>query len=103
MSPEPQHRFPSWAERERRGDMQWIGENLYVLWPAAIAAFETLGRGAVVVNTISQPLPAKGNPFAYLSHAELEKLRDKDVIRMVMQYDPKSELVIVLLKSAERT
>ena len=103
MSPEQQSRFPSWAERERQGDMQWIGENLHILWSAAIVAFESKGRGAVVVDTTSQPVSGAGNPFTYLSQIELEPLPDEDMRRILRGYDPVRELVVVLLKSQQRT
>src|SRR5712692_3998080 len=103
MSPESRRRFPDWAERERRGDLEWIGENLHVLWPSASIAYEARGRGAIVVDTTSQPLPGKGNPFTYLSQAELGKIPDADMERIMREYDPTKELVVVLLKSQQRT
>src|SRR5579859_3610631 len=103
MSPERHRRFPDWAERERRGDLEWIGDNLHVLWPFAATAFTAQGRGAIMVDTTSQPQPGRGNPFGYLPEPEIAKLQDEDVTRMVSQYDPASELVILLLKSDERT
>jgi hypothetical protein len=102
MSPE-RRRFPDWAERERQGDLDWIRENLHVLWPFAATAFTAQGRGAIMVDTTSQPKLGLGNPFGYLPQPEIEKLQDADVMRMVTQYDPNREVVIVLLKSGERT
>ncbi len=102
MSPEGRRRIPNWAERERQGDLEWIGENLHVLWPFAASAFTAQGRSAIAVDTTSQPEPGRGNPFGYLPQPEIEKLRDEGVMWMVTQYDPNSELVIVMLKFAER-
>ena len=88
MSLEPDHRFPKWAERERRSDMGWIAENAHILWPAAQTAYTALGRGAITVDTTSQPIAGLGNPFAYLAQAELDPLQDVDMQRMLRDYDP---------------
>jgi hypothetical protein len=103
MSPEPIRHFPNWAERERQGDLRWIGENVHILWPAAHTGFETLGRGAITVDTTIKPVPGLINPFTYLSQAELQPLRDQDMERIVRQYDPTKELVVVLFKTQQRT
>jgi hypothetical protein len=95
--------LPDWARRERRGDMQWIGDNLHVLWPAATAAFAEQGRGALVVNTMVQPIPGKGHPFAYFPQEVVETGDDEDIKRMVREYDPEHELVVSLLKTEDRT
>jgi hypothetical protein len=103
MSPEPLRRFPNWAERERQGDMRWIGDNLHILWPAAKSGYESLGRGAVVIDATSQPVPGLGNPFTYMSRTDLEPLHDEDVQRMMREYDPTQEVVVMLLKTRQRT
>lgn len=104
MSPEgEQRRFPRWAERERASDLAWIAENLHILWPVAKAGYEALGRGALVVDTTSQPEPDKGNPFGYLPQEQIMASGGgKDEHRMMAQYDPTWELVTILLKEKER-
>lgn len=104
MNPENRgrRRFPDWALRERQSDMDWIGENFHVFWPAATAAFAEQGRGALVVDTTSRPT-GKGNPFAYLPQEVVDQRDDEDIKRMVREYDPEREFVVVLLKSRERT
>jgi len=93
--------LPAWAERERWGDLAWIGENLHVFWPAAQRAHEELGRGAIVVDTTSRPT-GEGNPFAYLTQDAAERTDDVDLQRMVEEYEPQQELVISLLKAYNR-
>jgi hypothetical protein len=44
-----------------------------------------------------------GNPFAYASQEQVEAGGDEDAKRMVTQYDPTHELILVLLKSGDRT
>jgi len=102
-SHDPNNNVPDWAQRERGRDMRWIGENLHILWPAATAAFKEQGRGALVVDTTLQPVPGRGNPFAYFSQVDLEPRHDEDINRMVREYGPEKEFVVVLLKSVERT
>jgi len=63
MTPENRN-IPAWAHRECQADLGWIRENLDVFWMTAAAAFEDAGRGAIVVDTTSHPIPGAGNPFA---------------------------------------
>jgi hypothetical protein len=79
-------RIPSWAQNERAHDIAWIGENLYILWPAAREGFERLGRGAILVDTTSRPTGA-GNPFIYAHERMVEEMKDDDTLRMVRVYD----------------
>jgi len=100
MTPE-KRRPPGWARRERQRDLEWIGENFHVFWPAATAAYVKQGRGAIVVDTTSRPT-GEGNPFGYFAQAMLERRKDEDVKRMVREYDPDWEFVVVLLKPKDR-
>jgi len=101
--------IPDWARRERLGasqaprDFEWIGENLDNFWPFARYACRELGRGAIVVDTTLQPAEEGGHPFGYLSGDDLAQFNDQDTTRMVMEYDPESEFVILLWKPDDRT
>jgi hypothetical protein len=101
MSYNERQRFPAWAERQRLGDMAWIGENLDVLWPAARQGFEQFGRGALVVDTTQHPT-GKGHPFAYFPQETVTRTGKADTIRMVEEYNPPTEMVTVLLKAEDR-
>lgn len=90
---------PEWAQKERLSDQLWLQDNFHILWPAAKTAFNDFGRGAIVVDTISQPIPGAGHPFGYFSREQLEEYDDEDTKRMVREYKPKSEFVILLLKA----
>ena len=104
MTPERRRRhIPEWAQRERMADLAWVAENLHILWPAAEAGYRGLGRGALVVDTISQPEPDKGNPFGYFSQEQLMEFFGKDAFwleleRLLSQHDPTWEFVALLLK-----
>jgi len=102
MTPE-NRRIPDWARRERQRDLEWIRENLFIFWPAATDAYVELGRGAIVVDTTQRPIPGLGNPFGYFIQAEIEKKDDEDAKRMVREYDPDREFVLVMLKPKDRT
>ena len=102
MTPENRN-IPDWARRERQADTTWISENIGVFWAAAAAAFEDAGRGAIVVDTTLEPIPGAGNPFAYFSQDQVQGQGDGDIARMVSEYDPTHEVVLVLLKSGNRT
>ncbi len=93
--------IPEWAARERQQDLQWLNENLHVLWPAASRGFALEGRGAVGVdtNTLVSGEAHSGNPMFYFSQELVEQNGWADVVRMVRSYDPSWELVTVLLKN----
>ena len=97
-----QDTLPEWARREREGDMEWIRENLYIFWPVATDAYVQAGRGAIIVDTTRRPLKGLGHPFSYFAQSFVEDRDVEDVKRLVREYDPDSELVVVMLKSGER-
>ena len=90
-----------WAAKEREADLDWIEENLHIFIPVAQSEYDENGRGAIIVNA-SERAEGKGHPFGYLPQANIEEFEDEEVIRMVREYDPKQELVIVLLKPKNR-
>jgi hypothetical protein len=102
MTPE-RRKIPDWAQRERLRDFEWIGENLESFWPLAKEVSKESGRGAIVVDTTSQPTEGKGHPFGYFSQADLAQLEDEDTDRMLKNYDPEKEFVILLIKPGDRT
>ena len=101
MTPE-RHHIPGWARKERQRDLEWIRENLHIFLPAAGAAFQETGRGAIVVDVTSRPT-GEGHPFSYFPQEVLEQYEDKDINRMMKEYNPAEEFVVVLLKSKNRT
>jgi hypothetical protein len=102
MTPENPN-IPDWAQRERQGDLGWIAENLDAFSAIASLAFKDEGRGAIVVDVMSQPVPGAGHPFGYFSQETIEQQDDEDITRMVAEYDPAQEFVVVLLKPQDRT
>jgi hypothetical protein len=104
MSPELRRNIPEWARRERLADLVWIAENLSEFWVAAQRGFAEFGRGALAVDTTSQPEPGRDNPMYYVSQEQLPSLdfAGKDEIRMVAAYDPSSEFVAMLVKRQGR-
>lgn len=93
--------IPHWAERERLGDLAWIAENLSGFWSRARTAYETEGRGALVVDMTVRPTGG-GFPFGYVAQGQIRQFGGQDEMRMVAVYDPSWELVIVLLKPQDR-
>ena len=102
MTPENRD-IPGWALRERHADLGWLAENLDALWAAATTGFEDAGRGAIVVDTTLEPIPGKGNPYAFFPQEQVEEHGNEDTVRQVSEYDPAQEFVVVLLKSGDRT
>src|SRR5438552_4381571 len=95
--------LPEWAQQERQSDIAWIAENMLLFREAAQSAFRQGGRGAIVVDTTSLPVEGMGHPFGYYLQETIEGTGDEDVKRMVAEYEPEREFVIVLLKPEERT
>src|SRR5947208_8492001 len=95
--------IPNWAREERERDLAWIKENMLLFREAAQSAFRQGGRGAIVVDTTSLPVEGMGHPFGYYLQESIEGTGDEDVKRMVAEYQPEREFVIVLLKPEERT
>jgi hypothetical protein len=102
MTPE-NHNTPDWAHRERHADLDWIRENVGVFWRTASAAFEDAGPGAIVVDVTARPTPGAGHPFAYIPQARIEEFGDPDTNRMLAEYDPSQELIVLLLKDEGHT
>lgn len=101
MTTPERQRVPEWAKKERAGDLEWIQENLYVLWPAAQTAFKEKGRGAIYIETsiVVEHPGGVGNPMAYMIEEDIEKSeKSPDALRMVRAYNPTWEVVIVLLE-----
>ena len=101
MSLERRH-IPDWAKRERRRDTEWIRVNLHIFWPVATEAYVELGRGAIVVDTTQQPAKGLGNPFGYFTQEMIEEHADEDAKRIVSEYHPDTEFVLVMLKPDDR-
>ena len=93
--------IPGWAERERSGDLLWIAENMHVFWPLAQAAFASAGIGALFIELTIRY--GTGHPILYVPKEDVERLDDPDMTRMLNQYNPLREMVIVLLKEQQRT
>ena len=89
---------------ERENDLEWINENLHVLYPAALMGHQAMGRGALVVDTLTVIIQENqiGNPMYYLPLRDIVKRRDKDAMRMVRAYEPTREFVTILLKSDDK-
>jgi hypothetical protein len=102
MTPENK-RIPEWARQERQQDLDWIQENGDIFQLAATVAFGETGRGAIVVDATAQPLPDSGHPFGYFAQGTVQDDFDDDTKRMVGEYDPSQELVVVLLKPENKT
>lgn len=61
------------------------------------------GRGAIIVDTTAQPVPGRGHPMWYGPQVYVEEYGTDDDRRMVTQYDPLREFVVILLKPEDKT
>src|SRR3954470_7883117 len=95
--------LPEWAQEERQRDILWIKENMNIFWMVAFAAFNGSGRGAIVVDTTALPVEGMGHPYGYYLRTTIDEIGDANIKRLVREYRPEREFVIVLLKPEERT
>ena len=105
MTPETEN-IPEWERREHQPDFTWIVEDLDVFWLFASHAFEDTGRGAIVIDTRVEPIPGAGHPVGYFSQERIEEntldsSKDERVRRMVAEYHPTQEYVLVLLRPGD--
>ena len=97
MNPEKEHPY-NWV---RRIDLEWIEQNFDVFQAAVRRVFDHVGRGAVVIDVTMPPM-GDGHPFSYWSQSDLEKKHDDEVNRLVQEYAPREELVVILLKPKKK-
>ena len=91
---------PDWTHFDRAPDLEWIGENLHVFWPAATTAFGEHGRGAFMVDTTVRN--ERGvHPFGYFPQAVVNTSDDEKVKRIVSEYDPEHEFVVIMIRPDE--
>lgn len=100
MNPEAKQ-IPTWAEQERETDLAWIQKNLDRFWETASGLAQSWGRGAIVVDAAVKPL-GKGNLYTYFAQEDINRYEDEEIERLVAQYEPAEEVVVVLLKPDER-
>lgn len=93
--------LPEWAARERLHDLAWIAENLDAFGQAAEELSSERGRGAIVVDTRVRPC-GDGHPFTYYTQTEVTATQDHEAQRLAREYDPETEMGIVLLKQKGR-
>ena len=85
---------PTWVSQI---DLDWIEQNFDVFQSAVRKVFDHVGRGAVVIDVTMPPVD-DGHPFSYWPQSDLEKKNDDEVNRLVREYAPQEELVVILLK-----
>jgi hypothetical protein len=79
---------------DRELDLKWIDGNLKVLATAAIDNYANKGRGIVVSDhTKDGVIP----PTIYLPQAKIPQ-EDDQVARLVREYDPSAEGVLLIFK-----
>jgi hypothetical protein len=89
-----------WATQERQKDLDWIEENRDIFWLVATVACELTERGAIVVEL--QEKSRTGYNFSYLTRGEIE-IQDEKLDRLIREYDPHREFVVVLFRPEGQT
>jgi hypothetical protein len=86
--------------REHRKDLEWVEENRSLFWLVATVAWEQTGPGAIIVD-LSKSSNDGGYLFRYMTQGEIE-LRDNHLDRLLREYNPHREFVVVLLKTNDQ-
>ena len=86
--------------REHHKDLEWVEENRSLFWLVATVAWEQTGPGAIIVD-LSKPSNDGGYLFRYMTQGEIE-LRDNHLDRLLREYNPHREFVVVLLKTNDQ-
>jgi hypothetical protein len=84
--------------KDREIDMRWLYENLKAFLPFAEQNYEKKGRGALLID---HSKPGAVPPVRYMRAGEIEL--DEYTQRMTRNYDPKSQIVVVILKSERQS
>ena len=88
------------SSQEHRRDLDWIEENRSLFWLVATVACEQTGPGAIIVD-LSKTSNDGGYLFRYMTQGEIE-LRDNHLDRLLREYNPHREFVVVLLKTNDQ-
>ena len=84
------------SRRERQSDQRLIQANGEEYFVTATSGFKVYGRGAVWVDTTTEVVDG-GHPVDYLPQSKMHE--DDHVTRLVKDYDPTTEFVVLLVKS----
>ena len=90
-----------WGIKEREADLVWIQENLSTFKMVALAEYDELGPGSILVHTFEQKEEG-GHPYGYLPQSIVETFDNEVVMEKVREYDPQHEALIVLLKTVNQ-
>jgi len=88
---------------ERAREIAWLQEHLDAFWELACEGFQESGRGVLVVDTrqVVEQEGTKSHPLMFVPQANLNDspwTQEKEITRMVGEYEPSWELIAVLLK-----
>lgn len=97
MAGNTKEQLTDWTSKEQEKDLAWVEENLHVLGPLAQSEHNDWGRGLVFVNTDKISVEPERS-FGFLTQAELEEFESEDVLQLVEEYDPQTEMVVSLVK-----
>jgi hypothetical protein len=85
---------------EHLRDLEWIEENRTLFWLIATVACEQTGPGAIIVD-LSKPSNDGAYLLCYMTQGDIE-LGDNHLDRLLREYNPHREFVVVLLKTNDK-
>lgn len=88
------------SEAEKTKELAWLKKHLSAFWVTAYEGYREQGRGAVVIDTTTEPL-GEDTPFYYAPQARFEAQEDEvslGLAKLISEYGPESQFVAVFIR-----
>ena len=91
------------SEAEKAKELAWLREHLAAFWVTAYEGYREQGKGAVVIDTTTEPL-GEDTPFYYVPQARFEAQKDEvshGLAKLISEYGPESQFVAVFIRPGD--
>jgi len=88
------------SEAEKTRELAWLREHLAAFWVTAYEGHREQGRGAVVIDTTTEPL-GEDTPFYYVPQARFEAQEDEvslGLAKLISEYGPENQFAAVFIR-----
>jgi len=88
------------SEGAKARELAWLREHLPAFWVTASEGYREQGRGAVVIDTTTEPL-GEDTPFYYVPQIRFEAQEDEvslGLTKLISEYGPEGQFVAVFIR-----
>lgn len=88
------------SEVEKARELAWLREHLAAFWVTAYEGHREKGRGAIVIDTTTEPL-GEDTPFYYIPQARFEAQEDEvslGLAKLITEYGPENQFVAAFIR-----